>query len=58
MTKGTYVGLDVEVLEVEGVLPDVDANNGDVGQERVLVGSRRDLNDLGRGVVALQQSRA
>ena len=56
--KGTYVGLDVEVLEIEGVLPDVDANNGDVGQERVLVGSRRDLNDLGRGVVALQQSRA
>ena len=40
------------------MLPDVDANNGDVGQERVLVGSRRDLNDLGRGVVALQQSRA
>ena len=58
MTKGTYVGLDVEVLEVEGVLPDVDADDGDVGQERVLVGGRRDLNDLGRGVVALQQSRA
>ena len=58
MAKRTHVSLDVEVLEVESVLPNVNANDGDVGQERVLVGSRRDLNDLGRGVVALQQSRA
>ena len=55
MTKGTYVGLDVEVLEVEGVLPDVDANNGDVGQERVLVGRGCDLKRLQGGVVALRK---
>ena len=49
----TYVGLDVEVLEVERVLPDVDTNDGDVGEERVLVRRRRDLNDLRGGVPAL-----
>ena len=53
MAKRTHVSLDVEVLEVESVLPNVNANDGDVGQERVLVGGRCDLNDLGRGVVAL-----
>ena len=35
--KGTHVGLDVEVLEVERVLPDIDANDWDVRDERVLV---------------------
>ena len=54
MTKGTYVGLDVEVLEVEGVLPDVDADDGGVGQEGVLVGGRGDLETLGGWVQALQ----
>lgn len=42
----TYVGLDVVVLEVEGVLPDVDANNRDVGEERVLVRRRHHLQLL------------
>ena len=52
----THVGLDVEVLEVERVLPDVDADDGDVGQERVLVGSRRQLKTLGGRVQALLQT--
>ena len=56
--KGAYVSLDVEVLEVEGVLPDVDADDGDVGEEGVLVGRRRDLEALGRGVQALRGSSA
>lgn len=43
-SKGrTYVGLDVEILKVEGVLPDIDTNDGNVGQERVLVGCCDDL---------------
>lgn len=49
----TYVSLDVEVLEVEGMLPDIDADDGGVGQERVLVGGGDDLKHLGGGVVAL-----
>ena len=53
ITKCTYVSLDVEVLEVEGVFPDINANDGDVRQERVLVGGGRDLDNLGRRVVAL-----
>ena len=49
----TYVSLDVQVLQVERVLPDVDADDGDVRQERILVGGGRDLDHLGRRVVAL-----
>ena len=52
----TYVDLDVEVLEVESVLPDVDADDGDVGQERVLVGRGRQLKTLGGRVQALLQT--
>jgi uracil-DNA glycosylase len=36
------------------VLPDIDADDGRVGQERVLVGRRGDLQTLGLGVQALQ----
>ena len=54
--KGTYVSLDVEVLEVEGVLPDVDADDGDVRQERVLVGGGHDLKTLSLGVQALRSN--
>ena len=53
--RGTHVGLDVEVLEVEGVLPDVDADEGDVAEERVLVRGGGELDALGGGVVALQE---
>ena len=55
--RGTYVGLDVEILEVERVLPDVDADDGDIRQERVLVGSGGDLEDLQGGVVALSHTK-
>lgn len=51
---GTHVNLDVEVLQVERVLPDVHADDGDVGQEGVLVGGGDDLEDLGLGVVSLE----
>jgi len=44
------VDLDVQVLEVESVLPDVDTDDGDVSEERVLVRRRRDLKTLRRGV--------
>ena len=54
--RKTYVSLDVEVLEVESVLPDVDADDGDMGQERVLVGGRRQLKTLGGRVQALSQT--
>ena len=53
-TECTYVSLDVEVLEVEGVFPNIDADDGDVRQERILVGGGRDLETLGRGVQALR----
>ena len=52
-SRDTHVDLDVQVLKVERVLPDVDADDGDVGQERVLVRRGGDLNDLGGGVPAL-----
>jgi len=40
------IRLHVEVLEVEGVLPDVDADEGHVGEERVLVRRRDYLEAL------------
>ena len=35
------------------MLPDVDADDGDVAQKRILVGGRDDLQTLGEWVVAL-----
>lgn len=49
----THIDFDIEVLQVKRVLPNVDADNGDVGQERVLVGSGGDLQALGSGVQSL-----
>ena len=51
--SSTYVDLDVLVLEIEGMLPDVDTDDGDVSQKRVLVGGGRDLKSLGDGVDTL-----
>ena len=51
--RDTHVDLDVEVLEVERVLPDIDTNDWDVRDERVLVRGRDDLKTLGHRVVAL-----
>ena len=52
--RGTHVGLDVEVLEVERVLPDVDADDGNVREQRVLVRGGSNLKNLRRGVVSLE----
>lgn len=40
---GTHVGLNVEVLQIKGVLPDIDADDGGVGKERILVESGDDF---------------
>ena len=47
----TYVGLDVLVLEVESVLPNVDTDDRNEAQERILVGGGRELQTLGSGVI-------
>ena len=41
-----HISLDIEVLEVEGVLPHVDPEDGDQIQERVLIGGSRNLQTL------------
>ena len=51
----TYTDLDVEILKVERVFLNVDANDRDVRQEWVLVGGRYDLERLALDVVALHQ---
>ena len=56
--RSTHVGLDVEVLEVESVLPDVDTDDGDEAEEGVLVGGGSDLEALSLGVVALLNASA
>jgi hypothetical protein len=55
MEDRTHVSFDIEILEVEGMLPDIDADDGDMGQERILVGSGDDLQALGGGVQALHK---
>ena len=50
----TYVCLDIEILQIKGVLPDIDTNDGDEGEVRVLVSGGGDLEDLSLGVVALE----
>lgn len=49
----TYVSFDVEILKVERVLPNVDTNDRDEIEERVLVGSGGDFKALSRWVNAL-----
>lgn len=51
----THVDFDIEVLEVESVFPDIDTDDRDQGQERVLVGGGGDLETLGRGVQSLSR---
>ena len=50
----THIRLNVEVLEVESVLPHVDTNDRDQAQERVLVSSGGDFQMLGSGVQSLE----
>jgi len=48
--SGEIVGLDVLVLEVEGVLPDINADEGDVRKKRILVGGSRDFQNTVLGI--------
>jgi len=50
----THIDLDIEVLEVEGVFPDVDTDDRGQVQERVLVSSGGNLQTLGGGVESLE----
>lgn len=52
--KGAHISLDVEVLKVERMLPDINTDNRDVGQKRILVGRGGNLKSSGRGVVSLR----
>lgn len=45
-TAGTHVDLDVEIPQIGSELPDLNADDGDKGEERVLVGSNSDLETL------------
>jgi len=49
----SHISLDVEVLKIERMLPDINADNRNVGQERILVGCGGNLKSFGRGVVSL-----
>jgi hypothetical protein len=49
-----HIDLDVEVLEVESVLPDIDTDEGNVAQERVLVSCGYNLERLVGQVQALE----
>ena len=48
--RGTHVDLYVEILQVESVFPNVNPDDGDVRQERILVG-RGDNLELASGRV-------
>ena len=54
--RETYVDFDVEVLQVESVLPDIDTDDGDVSEERVLVSGSGNLETLSGGVQTLQSA--
>lgn len=49
----TYVRLDIEVLKIESVFPNIDTNDRDKVEQRILVGSGRDLKTLRTFVIAL-----
>ena len=54
--KMSHVGLYVLILEVERMLPDVNADDGQVREKRVLVRGRSDLELLGSLVQTLQNN--
>lgn len=51
-----YVGLDILVLKVECMLPNVDTDNREVAQERVLVDCCSNLKLLRRLIQTLQST--
>ena len=53
VNKITYIRLDILVLKVESVLPDINTDNGEVRNQGVLVGSGSNLEFLSRRVNAL-----
>ncbi len=53
VANNTYINFNVQVLQVESVLPDVDTNDGDMAKERILVSSGHDLEALVRRVKSL-----
>jgi len=53
----SQLDLDVETLKVKGTFPNVDADDMDAGQERILVGRHHNLERLALGIVALHRSR-
>lgn len=52
--RQTDVNFDVLVLKVEGMLPDINTNDGNVSEEWVLVGSGDNFNRLAHNVVTLK----
>ena len=55
--KFTHICLHVLVLKIEGMLPDVDADNGQKLEKRVLVRSGSDFKPLGSRVYALYDNK-
>lgn len=49
---GQVISLDIEVLKIERMLPDINTDNRNVGQKRILVGCGGNLKSFGRGVVS------
>ena len=56
-TEITYISLNVQVLEIEGMLPDVNTNKRSQREQRVLVGGRGNLDALRLGVNTLDDGR-
>ena len=50
----THIRLDILVLEIEGVLPHIDTDDGHQVQEGVLVGGSGNLQTLSGGVESLR----
>jgi hypothetical protein len=48
-----YVGFDIQILEIISMFPYIDADDRDVGQQRVLIGGGRDLKMLRRRIETL-----
>lgn len=50
----THIRLHIQILQIKRMLPHVDADHGEMREQRVLVRRRRDLQLLGRRVHALE----
>lgn len=52
----TYIGLDIKILQIESMLPDINTNDWNVGEKRILISGGNDLETLGGGIKALIRS--